>query len=221
MLHRLWPSPSNADFVVDLHTPGITFSMSPTRCLVVTAHDFSFELFCNATSVQIVSNLALQYQLQVRITQRDQYEFAVEFTAMTDEADSPAVREVMDVFCQEINAIEERYPQDQQELIQHHEDFKHLTSLDRWIVDYEVTLSTNAQGNAIGTLGSLLRDGNRNRNRAFNGWTIPVPLSDGHCAAIRDGFQDGGISIIEKGTPSEIRFRRAQRARTVSQLRQG
>ena len=221
MLDRLWPSSTNADFVIDLHTPGIALSTSSPGLLTVTVHNFSFQLLCSATSVQRVPNLALQYQLQLNITQRDQYEFAVEFIARTDEADSPAVRCIMDIFCQEINIIEERYPPDKREFIQHHEDFKHLTSLHRWLVDYKIIMSTNAQRQAIDELGRLLRHGNQNRNRAFNGWTIPVPLSNDYCATIRDGFIDGSIWITEKGTPDDIRDRREQRAFTVRQLRQG
>jgi len=50
-----------------------------------------------------------------------------------------------------------------------HEEFKFLTSLDRWLVNYEAIYCTNAQLPALDTLGSLIRYGNQNQNKAFNG----------------------------------------------------
>jgi hypothetical protein len=89
----------------------------------------------------------------------------------------------------------------------------HLTV--RWLVSkpYPVHLNNDT------TLGSLLRHGNQNRNSAFNGWSIPLPLSNAHCTTIRNRFLNGEIQLREKGTPAEIRARRDAKAHAMRQLR--
>jgi hypothetical protein len=220
MLSRLQPSPTNANIFVDPHTPGIGLALSPAGTLTVTVQNLSFQLLCRDTILQLVPHHALQYQLRVEVTQRGQYEFAVEVVNGTDEADSPAVLQVIDLFCQKIDAIESNYPPDAQMRLETHEEFKFTTSLPRWRVDYEATIRTMAQRDALDALGSLLRHGNQNRNKAFNGWTIPLPLSNNNCTILWEGLSSGEIQIIEKGTPAEIRARRDAKALATRQLRQ-
>ena len=85
----------------------------------------SFHLFIGAACArQTIPHHALQYQLEVTITQRGQYEFAVEVVNCTDKADTPAGLQAMDLFCQQHAAIESTYPPLQREHIRNHEDFK-------------------------------------------------------------------------------------------------
>jgi hypothetical protein len=220
MPNRVQPSLTNVNIVVDLHTPGITLALSPAGTLTVTLHNLAFQLLCGDTTLQLAPNPSLDYQLQVKIIRRGQYEFAVEMLAGIDEADSPAVLQVMDLFCGRVDAIESTYPRDEQERFETHEEFKFNTSLDRSLVNFEATFRTPEQRYALDTLGSLLRHGNQNRNRAFNGWSIPLLLSSAHCTTIRNGFLNGEIQLREKGTPAEIRARRDGKAHAMRQLRE-
>jgi len=75
-----------------------------------------------------------------------------------------------------------------------------------------------AQERAINTWCDLCNQGNDSRNKAFNGWTIPLPLSDTDCGILRAGLLSGEIQIAEKGTPEEISERREKRVRAMDQL---
>src|SRR6266536_6699534 len=83
---------------------------------------------------------------------------------------------------------------------------------------YKVTCKMPAQERAINTWCDLCNQGNDSRNKAFNGWTIPLPLSDTDCGILRAGLLSGEIPIAEKGTPEEISERREKRVRAMDQL---
>jgi hypothetical protein len=88
-----------------------------------------------------------------------------------------------------------------------------------WLDHYKVTCQTTAQQGAVNTWCRIFVQNNKSRNMAFNGWTIPLPLSDTHYATLQRGLLSGEIKIIEKGTSAEIRDRRERRAWSVQQLR--
>jgi hypothetical protein len=126
----------------------------------------------------------------------------------------------MDLICETVNAIEMNYPEkDERERYDSHEDLKFLAVLPAWLDHYSVTCQTPAQEAAVNTWCSLLLQSNKSRNKAFNGWTIPLPLSDTDCNTLRTGLSSGEIEIGEKGSPVEIRDRRERRAWSMRQLR--
>ena len=127
----------------------------------------------------------------------------------------------MDLICERVDAIEMSYPEkDERERHDSHEDLKTLAVLPAWLDHYIVTCQTTAQQEAVNTWCRLLVQNNKSRNMAFNGWSIPLPLSDTHCATLQTGLLSGEIEITEKGTPAEIRDRRERRAWSVRQLRE-
>ena len=52
----------------------------------------------------------------------------------TDAGDTPEVRDVMDLICEKVNAIESSYPRDAQELLDIYEELKILATFDRWLL---------------------------------------------------------------------------------------
>jgi hypothetical protein len=125
----------------------------------------------------------------------------------------------MDLICQRVSTIEMNYPEDERELYDSHEDLKILAVYPAWLAHYKITCQTDVQEEAVNTWCSLLIQKNKSRNMAFNGWTIPLPLSDTDCSTLRTGLLSGEINITEKGTPAEIRDRRQGKAWSVQQLR--
>ena len=217
MLERVQLPSANADIVVDLHAPGIMLAISPTKVLTVTVQHLSFQLDCKGP-VKLIDNPALRFQLQISIEKRTESEFAVGILVGIDAGDTLAVRNVMDLICEKVNAIESSYSPDAQEPFDTHEELKILAALHPWLVNYKVTYSTDTQRQAIDTWYCLLIQGKQSRNNAFNGRTTPLPLSDTHCKTIQTGLLNGGIKISEKGTPDEIRDRRKRMAFSAQQL---
>jgi len=219
MLGRVQPSADDADIVVDLHTLDINVTTAARKVIRVTVHNLSFELDCTQ-GVKMVENPAMRFQLQVEIEERTKDEFAVEVTVGTDEDDTLAVREVMDLICERVDNIEMSYPADERERCDSHEHLKILALPPAWLDQYKITCQTTAQKEAVDTWYRLLVQKNMSRNEADNGWTIPLPLSDADCSTLQTGLSSGEIEITEKGTPAKICDRRGSRAWSVRQLRE-
>jgi hypothetical protein len=127
----------------------------------------------------------------------------------------------MDLICEKVEAIGISYPkEDERERCDSHEDLKILAVYPAWLDHYKITCQTAAQEEAVNTWCDLLIQKNKSRNMAFNGWTIPLPLSDIDCGTLQTGLLSGEIEITEKGTPAEIRDKRERRARSMWQLRE-
>lgn len=125
----------------------------------------------------------------------------------------------MDLIYERVDAIEMSYPkEDEQERHDSHEDLKILAVDPAWLDHYKITCQMTVQQEAVNTWCRLLIQNNNSRNMAFNGWTIPLPLSDTHCATLQTGLFSG--EITEKGTLAEIRGRRERRAWSLQQSRE-
>jgi hypothetical protein len=127
----------------------------------------------------------------------------------------------MDRICERVDAIEMSYANPRaRECQENHEQLKFLAGLPAWMDNYKVTCRTPAEERAINTWCDLCNKGTDSRNKAFNGWTIPLPLRDMDCGILQAGLLSGEIQITEKGTLEEINERREQRARAMDQMMQ-
>ncbi|CAG8981546.1 hypothetical protein HYALB_00013931 [Hymenoscyphus albidus] len=140
----------NVDILVDLHTPGINVTMATVKAITVTVQNLSFKLDCTR-GVKLVEDPAMRSQLQVDIKKLKEHEFAVQVTVGTDENDAPAVREVMDLICKGVDAIEKRYPEDERESLDSHEELKMLALFPTLFDRYSVTCKTKTQQEAVDT----------------------------------------------------------------------
>lgn len=220
MLSRVKASANDPDIFVDLHTPGIDVTLVAGKVLKVTVENLTFKLDCTR-KVKLIEDLAMRFQLKVNISEENKWEFIVDVTVGKDENDSLAVRQVMDLICERVDAIEMSYANPRaRERQESHEELKFLAVLPAWMDHYKVTCRTLAQERAINTWCDLCKQGNNSRNKAFNGWTIPLPLSNTDCDILRAGLLSGEIQIAEKGTSEEISERRERRVRAMDQLTQ-
>jgi hypothetical protein len=126
----------------------------------------------------------------------------------------------MDIICARIDAIETSYDNPSaRDSYENHEALKFLAVCSDFKNHYKVTCTTLVQEQAINTWCALCIQGNSSRNRAFNGWTIPLPLSHADCTVLRDGLLSGEIKITENGTPGEIQDRRQRKVWSAEQMR--
>ncbi|KUJ09516.1 uncharacterized protein LY89DRAFT_676297 [Mollisia scopiformis] len=198
---------ANPNIFVDLHTPGIDVTLAG-KVLKVTVENLTFEL-------------DYRRKVKVNISEENEWEFRVDVTIGKDENDSLAVRQVMDLICERVDDIEMSYANPRaRERQESHEELKFLAALPAWMDHYKVTCRTPAQERAINAWSDLCNQGNNSRNKAFIGWTIPLPLSDMDCDILRAGVLSDEIQIAEKGTSEEIHERRERRVRAMDQLTQ-
>ncbi|CAG8976282.1 hypothetical protein HYALB_00011767 [Hymenoscyphus albidus] len=149
MIQRVQPD-DNVGLIVDLHTPGINVTMATGKAITVTVQNLSFKLDCTR-GVKLVEDPAMRFQLQVDVKKLKEHEFTVQVTVGTDENDTPAVREVMDLICKGFDAIENRYPEDERECLDSHEELKMLALFPALFDRYSVACKAKTQQEEVDT----------------------------------------------------------------------
>jgi hypothetical protein len=76
---------------------------------------------------------------------------------------------------------------------ENHEQLKFLAGLPAWIDNYKVTCRTPAEERAINTWCDLCNKNTDSRNKAFNSWTIPLPLRNMDYSILQAGLLNGEI----------------------------
>ncbi|KAH8663710.1 hypothetical protein BGZ60DRAFT_529962 [Tricladium varicosporioides] len=204
-------TPSAGQILVETYPEGkVVVTPSQTgEFLKVTAQGIEFKLDCRNGVQPVKIPEAMKFRIErIKVqstSQSNTRTFKVRVEVGTDEDDSAKVTELLDEICKAVDLIESKLDKLDRLGIRSHEQLKWAIAMavETDQVIYEFVSATMAQKAIVSRFVSLCCTGSDNRNKAVNGSTTPLPLSDNECDEFLRGLRIGEIGIRENSMIAE------------------